>query len=195
VSDAHLDETLLHRYFDGELPASQVAAARAHLDACETCAKEHRALVRLREMISVAAVDIATELDANALFGRIEQGVRAEQTPPLWERVRVWWGEFIEHHTEVWMPLGAGLAAAAVIAVVAIRGGSPETGAGPSASQTPAVAPAPVARAPKPRPKVMLANSEVVQVDFGENAGTVFEIALAEGVSTPVVWINDELEE
>jgi hypothetical protein len=31
-----------------------------------------------------------------------------------------------------------------------------------------------------------------VQVDFGSNTGTVFEIALADGASTPVVWINDE---
>jgi hypothetical protein len=35
-------------------------------------------------------------------------------------------------------------------------------------------------------------NSEISQVDFGNSNGTVFEIALADGVSTPVVWINDD---
>jgi hypothetical protein len=36
------------------------------------------------------------------------------------------------------------------------------------------------------------AHSEVVQVDFGSNAGTVFNIPLADGSSSPVVWINDD---
>jgi hypothetical protein len=35
-------------------------------------------------------------------------------------------------------------------------------------------------------------HSEIVHVDFGGNAGTVFDIAFADGSSTPVVWINDE---
>jgi hypothetical protein len=75
---------------------------------------------------------------------------------------------------------------------VVLGSGSPEATTPSPGGATPA----PTARtAPPPKPKVMLANSEVVQVDFGDNAGTVFEIALAEGVSTPVVWINDELEE
>jgi hypothetical protein len=39
------------------------------------------------------------------------------------------------------------------------------------------------------------ANSEVSQVDFGQNTGTVFEVPVDDDVSTPVVWINDEIEE
>ena len=35
------------------------------------------------------------------------------------------------------------------------------------------------------------ASSEVVQVDFGNNAGTVFDVALSDGSSTAVIWIND----
>ena len=35
-------------------------------------------------------------------------------------------------------------------------------------------------------------NTHKVEVDFGQNAGTVFEIALENGSSTPVVWINDD---
>jgi hypothetical protein len=38
-------------------------------------------------------------------------------------------------------------------------------------------------------------NSEISQLDFGESNGTVFEIALADGISTPVVWINDESQD
>jgi hypothetical protein len=40
-----------------------------------------------------------------------------------------------------------------------------------------------------------LTRSEVVEIDFGNNAGTVFEIALSDGSSTPVVWINDDDDE
>jgi len=35
-------------------------------------------------------------------------------------------------------------------------------------------------------------HSEVVQVDFGYNAGTVFDISLSDGSSIPVVWIDDD---
>lgn len=47
-------------------------------------------------------------------------------------------------------------------------------------------------RAPLAASSTTGAHSEVVQVDFGASSGTVFEIALADGASTPVVWINDE---
>jgi hypothetical protein len=46
-----------------------------------------------------------------------------------------------------------------------------------------------------PPTPVPVLRSEIVQVDFGTNAGTVFEIALDAASSTPVVWINDEEEE
>jgi hypothetical protein len=48
---------------------------------------------------------------------------------------------------------------------------------------------------PEPPPAPATGSSEIVQVDFGGNAGTVFEIALADGVSTPVVWINDDVQQ
>ena len=48
--------------------------------------------------------------------------------------------------------------------------------------------------APAP-PETASSGSEVVDVDFGESTGTVFEVALDDGNSTPVVWINDEPEQ
>jgi hypothetical protein len=35
-------------------------------------------------------------------------------------------------------------------------------------------------------------HSEVVQVDFGTNAGQVFDIPMSDGSSIPVVWIDDD---
>ena len=41
-----------------------------------------------------------------------------------------------------------------------------------------------------PEGALAMASSEVVNVDFGDQTGTVFEVAVADGVSAPVVWIN-----
>jgi anti-sigma factor RsiW len=38
-------------------------------------------------------------------------------------------------------------------------------------------------------------STEIEEVAFGEWGGTVFEVALADGASTKVVWINDEYED
>jgi len=35
-------------------------------------------------------------------------------------------------------------------------------------------------------------HSEITHVDFGLNAGAVFDIAYDDGSSTPVVWIDDD---
>jgi anti-sigma factor RsiW len=39
------------------------------------------------------------------------------------------------------------------------------------------------------------ASTEIEDVAFGEWGGTVFEVALADGASTKVVWINDDYED
>jgi anti-sigma factor RsiW len=67
--------------------------------------------------------------------------------------------------TRIWLP-AAGVLAAAAALVMFLRGGTP-----PSSS------------------------TEIEEVAFGEWGGTVFEVALADGASTKVVWINDEYED
>ena len=51
--------------------------------------------------------------------------------------------------------------------------------------------------APEPQPAMhaSMIPTEIVAIDFGSNTGTVFQIDVADGVSTAVVWINDEVEE
>ena len=195
----HLEEELLHRYFDGELRPARAATVMQHLERCPQCSERHRALAALRGMIDLAADESSRNVDFEALYGRIERGIREQRAPGLLERLGVWWRDLSEQRPgQVWVPAAA-LVAAAVVVVVWTKSTAP-------------VAPAPQVRAPsgalpspfdpgtmppKPPPTALAAagNSEIVQVDFGGNAGTVFEIALADGVSTPVVWINDDVQQ
>jgi hypothetical protein len=131
--------------------------------------------------MQMAADDMAEGLDSDAMFRNIEAGI-AKDRPGAFAWVGAWLSEFIEHRSQVWMPMaGAGVVAAAVLLTFYM----PERQLEGSAADG-----QPSALVPIDGPGVP--SSEIVQVDFGANSGTVFEIALAGGKSTPVVWINDD---
>jgi hypothetical protein len=153
-------------------------------------------------MIAMSAEQVASQVDFDAMFGRVEQGWKAAPSAGLLDRVTLWVTESLQHNPiKVWAPVGGFAVAAAVLMFVLSQSG------GSGAEQTARRGVIAEERAPK-RERVMVAQtdtpkakdidpaesnaSEVVQVDFGSNTGTVFEIALADGASTPVVWINDE---
>jgi hypothetical protein len=97
----------------------------------------------------------------------------------------------------LWVGAAAAGLAAAAAALIALRGPANDGPAAPSPS-APGVETAPqAAQPPKKTERIAYAavSSEIEQVDFGGKPGTVFEIALADGVSTPVVWINDDVQE
>lgn len=209
MDEPDAQEELLQQYFDGELAPTLAAQVEAQLERDPAYAAQYRSLRRLREMISMSAEEIARDVDFDALYGRIETGVEsADGQTGLLGRLVVWWHELLEHRPLTLAAAGAfaGLVAIAVTRLAVTDAPSPRAdraagearvGAGPAEHPGAAGAAAAkdeTARYAKPRKsKVALAqNSEVVQVDFGDNTGTVFEIALADGVSTPVVWINDE---
>jgi anti-sigma factor RsiW len=177
-------------HFDGELAPAEAASVERHLASCSACNDRLGSMLRLREMVTVSSEQAASQVDFEAMFSRIEEATRVQPGPGLIERLGVWIREALEHNpSKVWLPAGAAFAAAAA-AVIALTG----------AEQEREVARRPAPRdpyAPKAAPMMLAENetanaSEVVQVDFGSNTGTVFEIALADGASTPVVWINDE---
>lgn len=177
-------------HFDGELAPAEAASIERHLSACSACNERLGSMQRLREMITVSAEQVGSEVDFNAMFGRIDQATRVLPAPRLVERLSVWVREALEHNpAKVWAPAGVAFAAAAA-AILALLGGQPEP-------DNAARKRAREGYGPKEAPMMLAENetanaSEVVQVDFGSNTGTVFEIALADGASTPVVWINDE---
>jgi len=199
------------RYFDGELNEAEAAEVRSQLELDADAQARHGGLLALRTGIEVAAEEVSREVDFDALYARIEAGLPepsterkgAEQTAPgLMSWLSGAFKSLLEHPGQLWAP-AAGLAAAAALLMVVGRQAPDAERAADPAAQKVAVPTKPPKVAepgiePEPRKREMAlaaAGSEIVQVDFGDNTGTVFEIALAEGVSTPVVWINDDFEE
>lgn len=190
-------------HFDGELAPSEAASVQRHLATCGECMSRLSSLQRLREMIVMSAEQVASEVDFDAMFGRVEQGTKLAPAPSLTERLTLWVTESLQHNPmKVWAPVG-GLAVAAAALVFVLtrsdgtagerelaRDGIIEEGREPKREPM-AIAEGPDTKS-TPAEQVGANASEVVQVDFGSNTGTVFEIALADGVSTPVVWINED---
>jgi len=194
-------------HFDGELAPAEAASVQRHLATCGECSNRLSSLQRLREMIAMSAEQVASEVDFDAMFGRVEQGMKVAPAPSVLDRLTLWVTESLEHNPmKVWAPAGGfAVAAAALIFVLARSGGAEgpegrepevarkgiiEEGREPKRERV-AIAEGPDAKS-DPAEQVGANASEVVQVDFGSNTGTVFEIALADGASTPVVWINED---
>lgn len=177
-----LDDEVLQRLLDGDLNAREAKAARDVIAKSEADAARFRSFQRLHGLMQVAVEELSADLDSDAMFRNIESGI-AKDRPGAFELFKAWLGEFLEHRSQVWMPMaGAGVVAAAVLLTFY----SPEAGERamvPSGGEPASVVPEQAASGP---------SSEIVQVDFGANTGTVFEIALAGGKSTQVVWINDD---
>jgi hypothetical protein len=197
VNAPHVEEELLQRYFDGDLQGAPADSVSQHIATCEDCQKRHLALGELHKLILMSAETAALDIDFERAFANIERGTRERPAPSLIERLSVWWRDLVEQRPEqLWAPaLGAAMAVGLLMFVLR-DGGTDDQ---PIAAVPPPPPPAPtvVAEAPPPVPEppiVLAANTEVEQVDFGGHAGTVYEIALADGKSTPVVWINDATE-
>jgi anti-sigma factor RsiW len=192
-------EELLQQYFDGELAPAQAAEVEAQLGRDTNYAARYDSLLRLRELITLSAEEISSEVDFDSLYGRIESDVQGERgAPGALERLSVLWNELWEHRRALALGVPVAVTAALVIVLWPDRGLAPShpgpVAHTPTQPQAAEAETQEVTRYETPtRPQQALAqNSEIVQVDFGDNTGTVFEIALADGVSTPVVWINDE---
>jgi anti-sigma factor RsiW len=183
-----VEDELLQRYFDGDLDPAAAAAVAQRVEHSPEARERLRALNALHAAVDRSVQDQVPGVDFDALFARIERGVQERPTPSAEERA--WWHEHMETQPakkpRAWLPAMGALAAAAVLLLAVLRGLSL-----PHGDQAPATKGAPEASGGTSSTP----GSEVVEVDFGSNAGTVFEIALDDGNSTPVVWINDGPEQ
>ena len=171
----HVSDELLQRHFDGDLEPAEQAEAREHLTGCAECTARLRSLERMQQLIRMAAEDAAGEADWHDMYARIE---RAAQLPdvmphrPAAQAARTRW-----FRGATMSAVGAFAVAAAALLMV-YRQDAEVTQLQDDGDGEPLA--------------VLEARSEITHVDFGGNAGTVFDIAYADGSSTPVVWINDE---
>lgn len=172
MESAKTEDEKLQMFFDGELAPEEEAALRHSLEGSPEGAAQLREWEQLRKAMKSVSTDWAGEIDSDALFARIESEISAPVIPidrparqPALPAVPG------GRERRVWGAAAMGFAAAAAIflAVVAWPEGAPHNG-------TPSV----------------VRGSEVLEVDFGSNTGTIFEVEGSAGVSLAVVWIDDE---
>jgi anti-sigma factor RsiW len=173
----HIEDDLLQRYFDGELSNRPLQQVKEHLDKCHVCQKRQQSLVQLHSLLAQNALNLAEQIDFNRLYGRISSEISRQKSATFSERLRAWWDSLQLWQPQVWAPVSALAVAGVLIAVVSIS--RHDKIASDRASGSPNTA----------------SSSEIIRVDFGGKPGTVFEVALAEGTRTAVVWINDDVED
>jgi anti-sigma factor RsiW len=182
------DPEVVHRYFDGDLSPEEAEEAEAFLASSAEAQALLEHIAQSRSLLRSAAGEWEAQLSAaqsDALFDRITAGIdRAEpsagatrptrsdaprQRPAL---------EVIEGgRGRVFAGLGVALAAAAAVAFAVI--GGPGTPAVPGGGASVAS---------------HVLGSEVIEVDFGRNTGTLFNVEGSAGQPLAVVWISDQVE-
>lgn len=186
-----LSEEKLHRYFDGELDASEAEEVRLALGQSEEDQRKLEQLERLHSLIQMAAEDVSTDVASEDLFAGIRDGIAGNKVAGRAQPLRVLDGERRPDRLEGWKIAaagGMGLAVAAAVLLFVLAGDKD----------------LPVAETPRGTdPDVEIAEtsvttiegpqgSEVEEVDFGRNTGTVFEVEGEAGEPIAVVWINDD---
>jgi anti-sigma factor RsiW len=165
------EDERLQMFFDGELAPEEELAVRRELECSPEGAAQLHEWEQLRSAMKRVSTAWAAEIDSDPLFARIESDIAApvvpiERAKPEPPALRVVPGG---RERRVWGGVATGFAAAAAIflAVMAWRDTPLET--------------APITR-----------GSEVLEIDFGSNTGTIFEVEGGAGESLAVVWIDDE---
>lgn len=175
MDSAKTEDEKLQMFFDGELGPEEEAAVRRELAESAEGAAQLREWEQIREAMRGVSSEWSGALDSDALFARIEAEIQAPALPePIEPEVeaapptlRVVPGG---RERRIWGAVATGFAAAAAIFLAVM--------AWPAEQTTPGL---PTAR-----------GTEVLEVDFGENAGTIFNVEGGAGESLAVVWIDDE---
>ncbi|MGB9341040.1 MAG: hypothetical protein WCB63_17500 [Polyangiales bacterium] len=172
MESAKKEDEKLQMFFDGELAPEEEAAVRRSLESSPGGSAQLRDWEQLRDAMQSVSADWAADIDSDALFARIEADISAPVIP-IDRPVRKPALRTVPGGRErrVWGAAATGFAAAAAIflAVIAWPESSPNGG-----------------------DRAVARGSEVLEVDFGPNTGTIFEVEGGAGQSLAVVWIDDE---
>lgn len=193
-----LDEVLLHRLADGELDVAELAELEATLGDADRARID--GLHRVGDLVRLGAYEAAESLDSRKLFADIEAGIAAQEEAGFGDAFRVIEGgggavaqpsarpslasDDSQVRPEGWkivVPVAAGLLAAAVVMLVVLSGNREKT-----------EQPAEHAQAPVQTVIETPAGNEVLDVDLGQNAGTVFAVQGDTGEPLAVIWIEDD---
>ncbi len=217
-NDAKGDALLVHRYVDGDLSLAERAELERRAKEEPSLAAGAAGLLELRALVTEAttAASLAEgELDSDALFSRIEAQLEVqldaapdEKRAPAEERkrpdLRVLQGggegaprpvplapPDVRRRRVIGAVIGAlAVAAAAAIAITQAGSGDPEVAIEDPLVEGPEVVVEnpEIAVAPEEAPT----RTEVLEVDFGTNVGTIFAVEGDEGQRYAVVWLDDE---
>lgn len=173
---------LLHRYYDKELSQAQALEVAKALQDDPKLRSELGELQNLSTLLRNHAVQQAESASFVGVFERIEQGITPQ--PTLWERFSDVW----QHAPSFWrwaLPLGATATAAAAVLLIGVLGTETRS-TQPLTAKLPLTARAPEAPVPT-GPK----SSEIIEVDMGENIGTVIDIEAEDGEHVAVLWVDE----
>jgi anti-sigma factor RsiW len=168
MQSANTEDDKLQMFFDGELTPEEEAAVRRDLESSAEGAAQLQEWKRIREAMKGVSKEWTGALDSDALFARIEADIARPEAPVVAPPVlRVVPGS---RERRVWGAVATGLAAAAAILLAVI--------ARPGEQM--------------PTHVEMARGTEVLEVDFGANTGTIFNVEGGAGESLAVIWIDDE---
>jgi hypothetical protein len=111
---------LLPLFFDGELEARQMRAVALHSTRCSECEHELRELEHLQEALSAHVSSLVDTIDISQVWAGVAPRL-ASRAPSFGERWAAWWEES-RAGWRVRGPAFAGVALAALLAVVFVRG-------------------------------------------------------------------------
>jgi anti-sigma factor RsiW len=171
MQSAKTEDDKLQMFFDGELAPDEEAAVRRDLESSAEGIARLREWEQIRNAMKSVSSDWAAEIDSDALFARIEAEISApalpkpaQSAPPVLHVVPG------GRERRVWGAVATGFAAAAAIFLAVM--------AWPAEQVTPGID--------------MARGTEVLEVDFGANTGTIFNVEGGAGESLAVIWIDDE---
>lgn len=173
------DDDRLQRFFDGELAPDEEAEVRAQIRNSDEVAQELQRLAQFRALMKQGASEWRGKLDSDAMFANIEAAIDAKAAQPALHVIQ---GESSRRSVVTGVSIGFALAAAVTLGVFAF----------PKDDDPTVTAPAPIASNSVTPAVAQRRGSEVLEIDFGGNTGTVFEVEGAVGQPLAVVWINDE---
>lgn len=181
LKNNHINDDVLQKLFDEELGELEgdFDALKAEIDESELEQARLLRLERLGDLVRWSADEAQNDLDSDALFAKIQADLT--ERPQL----RVVQGQ--KRTQRVVAIAAAGLAIAAAI-MLAIMWQAKDEG---EIAEHPMDDPRELYVEGSSATFVTPTGTEVEEVDFGANTGTVFEVEGEEGQSLAVVWIAE----